>query len=215
MRDLEIRGAGNLLGTGQSGHIAAVGYDLYCQMVTEAVSELKGEVPDEVADMKLDLPVDAFLPKEYVIRDDLRLEAYRRLAAALDDADVADVEAEWIDRYGPVPAPAGVLLAVARVRAHCRRIGITDLSVAKGPGFGGPAFTVKMQPVVLPASKTVRLQRLYKGFQYRAEAQVLMFPLAKKADVLGQLTAAIMDLFPPEPAPDRSGPVVAAGPRHS
>ncbi len=215
MRDLEIRGAGNLLGTGQSGHIAAVGYDLYCQMVTEAVSELKGEAPDDPIDCKLDLPVDAFLPKDYVVRDDLRLEAYRRLAAAIDDTDVDDIEAEWVDRYGPVPAPAGVLLTVARIRAHCRRIGVTELAVAKGPGFGGPAFTVKMQPVVLPASKTVRLQRLYKGFQYRAEAKVLMFPLAKKADVLGQLTAAIMDLFPPESAPDRSGPVVAAGSRHS
>ena len=215
MRDLEIRGAGNLLGTGQSGHIAAVGYDLYCQMVTEAVSELKGEAREDTVDIKLDVPVDAFLPKDYVVRDDLRLEAYRRLAASADDTDVADVEAEWIDRYGPVPPPAAMLLAVARIRAHCRRIGITELSVAKGPGFGGPAFNVKLQPVVLPASKTVRLQRLYKGFQYRAEAKVLMFPLAKKADVLGQLTAAITDLFPPEPVLDQPGPVVADAPRHS
>ena len=215
MRDLEIRGAGNLLGTGQSGHIAAVGYDLYCQMVTEAVAELKGEKPDEPVDCKLDLPVDAFLPTDYVVREDLRLEAYRRLASADTDATVDDVEAEWVDRYGPVPPPAAVLLAVARVRAHCRRIGVTELSVTKGPGFGGPAWNVKLAPVVLPASKTVRLQRLYKGFQYRTEARVLQFPIAKKPDLLGQLSSAIIDLFPPESADDRPRPVVTSDPRHS
>ena len=80
MRDLEIRGAGNLLGTGQSGHIAAVGYDLYCQMVSEAVAELKGEPMREPAEIKLDLPLDANLPREYVEKEELRLEAYRRLA---------------------------------------------------------------------------------------------------------------------------------------
>ncbi|RPI07330.1 MAG: transcription-repair coupling factor, partial [Actinobacteria bacterium] len=78
MRDLEIRGAGNLLGENQSGHIAAVGYDLYCQMVTEAVAELKGEEVREPAEVKLDLPMDAHLPPEYVGREELRLEAYRR-----------------------------------------------------------------------------------------------------------------------------------------
>src|SRR2546430_17543469 len=103
MRDPEIRGAGNLLGTGQSGHIAAVGYDLYCQMVNEAVAELKGEPKREPAEIKLDLPLDATLPKQYVPRDDLRLEAYRRLAAVTTDAEVDDIRAEWIDRYGPGP----------------------------------------------------------------------------------------------------------------
>ena len=81
MRDLEIRGAGNLLGEAQSGHIAAVGYDLYCQMVTEAVGEMKGEPIKEPSEVKLDVPTDAFLPKDYVEKEELRLEAYRRLAA--------------------------------------------------------------------------------------------------------------------------------------
>ena len=104
MRDLEIRGAGNLLGTGQSGHIAAVGYDLYCQMVSEAVAELKGEPVREPAEIKLDLPLAANLPREYVQKEELRLEAYRRLAAVTTDAEVADIRAEWEDRYGPLPA---------------------------------------------------------------------------------------------------------------
>ena len=106
MRDLEIRGAGNLLGESQSGHIAAVGYDLYCQMVTEAVSEMKGEPqPDAPSEIKLDVPTDAFLPADYVEKEELRLEAYRRLAAVTTGAEVDDIRTEWEDRYGPLPAP--------------------------------------------------------------------------------------------------------------
>ena len=120
MRDLEIRGAGNLLGRDQSGHIAAVGYDLYVQMVSEAVSELKGERIEEPAELKLDLAVDAHLPASYVEREDLRLEAYRRLAQVRDPAEVADIGAEWADRYGPLHKPAAPLLvggeAAGRVR---------------------------------------------------------------------------------------------------
>src|SRR6516165_4525173 len=90
MRDLELRGAGNLLGADQSGHIAAVGFALYCQLVTDAVSELKGEPVEPPIEVTIDLPVDAHLPREYVARDDVRMEAYRRLAAVRDPADVED-----------------------------------------------------------------------------------------------------------------------------
>src|ERR1700722_12948165 len=100
MRDLEIRGAGNLLGTDQSGHIAAMGYDLYVKMVAEAVSQLKGESVEEPAEIKLDLAIDAHLPPSYVEREDLRLEAYRRLADVRSQAEVADIGLEWTDRYG-------------------------------------------------------------------------------------------------------------------
>src|SRR5215470_232755 len=122
MRDLELRGAGNLLGADQSGHIAAVGFDLYCQLVTEAVSELKGEPVEAPIEVTIDLPVDAHLPRDYVARDDVRMEAYRRLATVTDPADVEDVRAEWADRYGPPPAPAAALLAAARLRAECVRL---------------------------------------------------------------------------------------------
>ncbi len=120
MRDLEIRGAGNLLGTGQSGHIAAVGYDLYCQMVTEAVAELKGEEVREPAEIKLDLPARRQPPD--------RLRAPRRSCGSRPtgawprsptEAEVDDIRAEWEDRYGPVPAAAAALLDVARLRAEC------------------------------------------------------------------------------------------------
>src|SRR5436189_5182173 len=100
MRDLEIRGAGNMLGAEQSGHIAAVGFDLYVEMVTEAVGELTGAVPEHPAEVQIDLPVTAHLPRDYIARDDVRMEAYRRLAAVTTPADVDDVRAEWEDRYG-------------------------------------------------------------------------------------------------------------------
>ena len=116
MRDLEIRGAGNLLGAEQSGHIAAVGFDLYVEMVTEAVGELTGEAREVPAEVQIDLPITAHLPRDYIARDDVRMEAYRRLAAVTTIDDVDDVRAEWDDRYGPPPPPAEALLDVARLR---------------------------------------------------------------------------------------------------
>src|ERR1019366_55118 len=103
MRDLEIRGAGNLLGEDQSGHISAVGYDLYVRMVSEAVAELKGEPIRLPVDITVDLPVKASIPESYIGREDLRLEAYRRLVDVRDAAAVEDISAEWVDRYGPPP----------------------------------------------------------------------------------------------------------------
>ena len=127
MRDLEIRGAGNLLGEAQSGHIAAVGYDLYCQMVTEAVAEMKGEPIRPPAEIKLDVPTDAFLPADYVAKEELRLEAYRRLAAITTAGQVDDIRTEWEDRYGPLPPAAEALLTVGYLRAECHRLGINDI----------------------------------------------------------------------------------------
>ena len=134
MRDLEIRGAGNLLGEAQSGHIAAVGYDLYCQMVTEAVAEMKGEPIAQPSEIKLDVPTDAFLPADYVAKEELRLEAYRRLAAVTSRAEVDDIRAEWEDRYGPLPEPAEALLTVGSLRAECHRLGITDMQITVESG---------------------------------------------------------------------------------
>ena len=152
MRDLEIRGAGNLLGAAQSGHIAAVGFDLYCQMVTEAVGELKGEPVPEPLEITIDLPVDANLPRDYVARDDVRMEAYRRLAAVTDPADVDDVRAEWEDRYGPPPPSAVALLDVARLRAECVRLGIRSITVQRN--------TARITGLELRESQKVRLRRL-------------------------------------------------------
>ena len=138
MRDLEIRGAGNLLGADQSGHIAAVGYDLYVQMVSEAVADMKGEPVRQPAEIRLDLPMTANLPATYVAREDLRLEAYRKLATLSTHEEVDDVESEWTDRYGPLPKAATALLGIAHLRAECVRLGLRDVTVVSG-GIGTPS----------------------------------------------------------------------------
>ena len=189
MRDLEIRGAGNLLGASQSGHIAAVGYDLYCQMVTEAVSEMKGEEqPKAPAEIKLDVPVDAFLPKDYVGKEELRLEAYRRLAAVTTDAQVDDIKVEWEDRYGPVPEPAEALLMVGRLRAECHRVGLRDISLN--------GTQARLAPLVLKTSETMRLRRIARDAIYKEEQQQLVFPLKKGVDPASQLVAMLRELVP-------------------
>lgn len=202
MRDLEIRGAGNLLGTGQSGHIAAVGYDLYCQMVNEAVAELKGEPLREPAEIKLDLPIDANLPKDYVPREDLRLEAYRRLAAVTTFVEVDDIRAEWEDRYGPVPPAAAALLDVARLRAESVRTGIREINVSKGPGFGGPAYIVRLSPVELKVSQEIRLQRLVKESVYKSEVKQLQLPVRKPGELVDGLITFLRELIPVESGDD-------------
>ena len=162
MRDLEIRGAGNILGTGQSGHIAAVGYDLYCQMVTEAVAELTGKISEKPPEIRVEIPVDAHLPKDYVSRSDLRLEAYRRLASAginSETESVDEVQAEWEDRYGPVPDPAMALLEVGRLRALCSQLGISEIIVSRVPGGFTPGraeYIARCSPIILPLSRQAR-----------------------------------------------------------
>jgi transcription-repair coupling factor (superfamily II helicase) len=172
MRDLEIRGAGNLLGEAQSGHIAAVGYDLYCQLVTEAVAEMKGEeVPSVVPELKLDVPTNAFLPTDYVTKEESRLDAYRRLASVTSMADVEDIRNEWLDRYGPLPQPALALINVGLLRAECHRLGLRELVVADG--------RARMLPIVLKASEVMRLQRIAKSPDWNEKIKQLVITLPR------------------------------------
>ncbi len=121
MRDLEIRGAGNILGTEQSGHIAAVGYEMYCQLLENAVRQLKHQPPKAAVEVNVDLPWPAFLPKDYVPGQKLRIEVYRRLARLRDPAKLADFRQELRDRYGPPPDAVEWLLRTTEVRLHCVR----------------------------------------------------------------------------------------------
>jgi len=201
MRDLEIRGAGSLLGTDQSGHIAAVGYDLYVRMVAEAVAELKGEEIREPTEVRLDVPLQANLPADYVGREDLRLEAYRRLAAVRDLAEVDDIGAEWLDRYGPLPPPAAALLEVARLRAECIHAGVTELTVVPvrpgsvGPGRPGEAVA-RLAPIRLPASARVRLRRLAPRAILKEDPPQLVVPLAAGPGLAADLAALLAALVP-------------------
>ncbi len=198
MRDLEIRGAGNLLGGDQSGHIAAVGYDLYVQMVSEAVAELKGEPLREPAEIKLDLPVSANLPADYVAREDLRLEAYRRLATVSSRSAVEDIESEWLDRFGPLPEPARELLNIAMLRAECARVGVREVTVVStGSGLAGGGYTARITPVELKFSQTVRLGRLASKAVYKPDTSQLVVPLSKSTDPVEHVRVLLSELFPP------------------
>ncbi len=199
MRDLEIRGAGNLLGTGQSGHIAAVGYDLYVQMVNEAMAELKGEPLKEPVEVRIDIPVDANLPHDYVAKSEPRLEAYRRLAAVTTMAEVDDIAAEWADRYGPPPPQAEALLRVARLRAEAVRTGVREITVARD--------VARLSPLVLKTSQRIRLQRLLKDAVYKEDIEQLVVPLRRGADPADALVTLLGALVPEE-AP----PVLSAAP---
>jgi transcription-repair coupling factor (superfamily II helicase) len=202
MRDLEIRGAGNLLGADQSGHIAAVGYDLYVQMVSEAVAELKGETLREPAEIRLDLPMTANLPATYVEREDLRLEAYRRLATLGTHEEVDDIESEWADRYGPLPPAAKALLGIAHLRAECARLGLRDVTVVTG-GLGTPSgqLVARISPIALKASEQVRLGRLWPHAVYKEDQGQLVGPLQKGVDPALALVEMLRALVPPPPPP--------------
>ncbi len=187
MRDLEIRGAGSILSETQSGHIAAVGFDLYTELVAEAVQELKGEPvePEEGHEIRIDLPIEARLPDEYVPDADGRLEGYRRLAAASTDAEVDDVIAEWEDRYGPLPPQAEQLIAVARLRVEAIRIGLDEIVQARGE--------VRMGPVDLRPSQEVRLERIRRGAVLRGST---LFITAPKRDVANVLIEFLRNMWP-------------------
>ena len=130
--DLEIRGAGNLLGAEQSGCLAAVGYDTYMQMLEETMDELRGKVREAEVDPEIRLPVAARLPEVYVAAVSQRLVLYKRLAICRDDADVDRIRDELLDRFGPLPAEAENLLEIIRLKILARRLGVVAVDVARG-----------------------------------------------------------------------------------
>ncbi|HVE63916.1 MAG TPA: transcription-repair coupling factor [Mycobacteriales bacterium] len=188
MKDLEIRGAGNLLGGEQSGHIAAVGFDLYVRLVGEAVAEYKGEAPEEVADVKIDVPVTAHIPHSYISEERLRIQAYRRLAGATGDEELAAVREELEDRYGTLPEVVANLVAVAGFRERARRSGLRDVGVQ--------GTYIKLAPVELPESRQLRLVRLYPGSIVKAQLRTVLVPRPDLRDTeLLAWCAALLDVI--------------------
>ncbi|THV17943.1 transcription-repair coupling factor [Nocardioides caeni] len=170
MKDLEIRGAGNLLGGEQSGHIADVGFDLYVRLVGEAVRDFRsdGGAPEQLEEVRIELPVDAHLPHDYIPSERLRLEIYKRLAEVRTDEDVDEIIAELEDRYGSPPEPVTALLLVARFRARVRQAGIKEVTTV--------GKNVRFHPVVLPESRTVRLGRLYPKSIVKHQLESILVP---------------------------------------
>lgn len=178
MKDLEIRGAGNLLGGEQSGHIADVGFDLYVRLVGEAVHEFKGEAEPELNEVRIELPVDAHLPHDYIPSERLRLEMYKRLAEVRTDEDVDLIREEMLDRYGAPPIVVESLLLVARFRARARQAGVGEVTIA--------GKNVRFAPVSLPDSRVVRLQRLYPKSIVKAQVDTILVPRPQTAPVGGR-----------------------------
>ena len=174
LKDLEIRGAGNLLGGEQSGHIADVGFDLYMRMVGEAVNDYKTGIIDkeeEAYECKVELPINAHLAESYVPGERLRLDLYRRLADVAKPADVQSIREELLDRFGELPEEASALLAVAQLRALAKSHGIREV-VATGK-------FLRLAPLALPESRQLRLTRLYPGSIYKAPTRTALITLPK------------------------------------
>jgi transcription-repair coupling factor (superfamily II helicase) len=181
MKDLEIRGAGNVLGGEQSGHIEGVGFDLYLRLVGEAVATLKGEGPEsggEPAEIRVELPVDAHIPHDWVPSEKVRLQAYQRLADAHDEQTLSDVRDELVDRFGPLPEPVERLFDVARLRTLVRSVGVSEVVVQ--------GSRVRIFPVELPESATLRLTRLYPGTTVKPAVRTILVPRPTTARVGGE-----------------------------
>jgi transcription-repair coupling factor (superfamily II helicase) len=190
LRDLEIRGAGSILGEVQSGHIAAVGFDLYAELVADAVSEMQGNPVKETGppDVRIDLPVDAHLPSTYVSDQEQRLEAYRRLAATVTNPAVDDVASEWVDRYGPLPVAAVALIDLARLRVEAIRVGLDEIVRLR--------HEIRIAPIDLKPSQEVRLKRLQPRSVLQAADGVLFIPSAEP--LVENLVGFLQEMWPVE-----------------
>ncbi|WP_367404339.1 transcription-repair coupling factor [Kocuria marina] len=212
MKDLEIRGAGNLLGGEQSGHIAGVGFDMYLRLVGEAVAEYRGDQDTGPAEMKIELPVNAHLPHDYVPGERLRLEAYRTIANAATEETVAEAGEELKDRYGPLPTPVENLLDVARLRIRARAAGLTDVATQ--------GTMIRFSPAELTESREMRLTRMYPGAQVKSvpgmDTRMALIPKPKTAriggkdlvdgEILAWAREVLDAIFPPlQQAPEGGG----------
>jgi transcription-repair coupling factor (superfamily II helicase) len=191
MKDLEIRGAGNLLGGEQSGHIAGVGFDLYVRMVGEAVADYRAALEaggaegaaaePEALEVKIELPVDAHVPHDYAPGERLRLQAYRSIAAANTEEDIRAVREELADRYGPLPEPVENLLLVAGLRMLARACGVTDVTLQGNK--------IRFSPVELRESQELRLNRLYPGSVVKRATKQVLVPRPATARIGGKPVA--------------------------
>ncbi|WP_251856475.1 transcription-repair coupling factor [Herbiconiux sp. L3-i23] len=209
LKDLEIRGAGNLLGGEQSGHIAGVGFDLYLRMIGEAVSDFRGDVAEGQTELRLELPVDARIPETYVDSERLRLEAYQKLSAAsapkADDGALESVLEELTDRYGEPPAEVLALMSVSRLRRLAQKAGLSEVVIV-GPNL-------RVSPAELADSRQIRLQRMYPKSRILQQSGTALIPVPvingeppADEDLIGWVRDLLEAIFVTEQAPK-----VAAG----
>ncbi|MCU9986736.1 transcription-repair coupling factor [Mobiluncus curtisii] len=186
-KDLEIRGAGNLLGGEQSGHIAGVGFDLYVRMVGEAVATYKGEEAPEDTSVSIELPIDAFIPEDYLDVQSLRLDAYTRLSAATTDEEIDQLLEEMTDRYGRPPEPLERLGAVAKLRNLARAQKVQEIKVM--------GKFIRFAPVELADSQMARLQRMYPGARVKLATRELFIPAPTRKNGLSETPIVDLELL--------------------
>lgn len=176
MRDLEIRGAGNLLGEQQHGHMEAVGYDLYCKMLNEAVKHLKGEMDEETYNTTIDINVDAFIPESYIPNEYQKLDIYKRIAAIETEEDMEDMMEELIDRFGDIPKKVEKLLEVARIKSFAHSVYVTSIE-QKGDVF---TFAMYEKAKVIPQKIPALLEQFKGELVFKADAEKPCFVYQKK-----------------------------------
>ncbi len=199
LSDLEIRGAGNILGAEQHGHMAAVGFDLYTRMLAEAVevekAALEGrEVRTARTQAKIDLPVDAYLPNDYVPEEPQKLELYRRLGRVVSDDGLAEIRAELLDRYGAMPGPAERLLEVSRLRYRAEEAGLQQVSREEGQlvlRFGPDWSRADTMRALAPRSVDDPLRALQGRVKYASNQVRARLPA--ETDAAWRLTQAIVE----------------------
>lgn len=187
MRDLEIRGAGNLLGKEQHGNMNLVGYDMYCRLLEEAVKELKGEEYVPKTDTSLDIKVSAYIPDDVVADEKARIEMYRKIAGIETDTDREEVEAEFIDRYGDIPQCTHDLMRLAEIRSTASGLGISDISQKDGM----IVFTLTREP---EAQKLIELIDKYKGKIMYSSGSVSYLSWEIDGDILGNIKIILQTL---------------------
>ncbi|MBR5950326.1 MAG: transcription-repair coupling factor [Actinomycetaceae bacterium] len=189
MKDLEIRGAGSMLGGEQSGHIEGVGFDLYVRMIAEAVEKMRGkarggvragdgdEPEGEISEIRIELPIDAYLPDSYIPSERLRLEMYQKIARVRSEAEREEVRGELRDRYGEIGIETQRLFDIQALRELCVQAGISEVTMA--------GRSVRFAPVVLPDSRQIRLKRLYPAARLKPAVRTLLVPLPAARGRLG------------------------------
>ena len=197
LKDLEIRGAGNILGGEQSGHIAEVGFDLYVRLVGEALAQAKGESVSTDTEIKIELSLDAHLPHDYIKEEKLRMQIYRRLADVKTEKEVDEISEELLDRFGKYADPVEILLEVSKLRVIARKVGVSEI-VQQGR-------FIKISPLELPDSRIIRLNRLYPGTQVRATIRAIQVPapttslvngqVLKNKEIINWVTKLVRDVF--------------------
>ena len=190
MRDLELRGAGTFLGQRQSGHMSAVGYELYVRLVAEAVAQMKGDERIEVAEINIDLPISYSIPVSYVEEETVRMDLYRRLALARTDAEVTELAEELIDRFGPHPDVVANLIAMTRLKLTLIERGVHEVGSRRSARTGG--MEVFLRPLELRPSEEVRLRRLPSRPSYRAIDHEVVVPFRPRDDLLALVGEIVM-----------------------